>query len=211
MSLASILILLGGLAVAAFLYFKRRTLTGANSRGWIIGPIIHGDNHSLKMPARPTMQGKGWTMKFPGPGGKVDYVQNFDPPTLVGATAIVMRFAVKGGGFVPFEGTAKSKATVTVQIQRKGDDWTGEGKMRLYRYYSRTRTVLAAGEYEITYPLDVAHWGGVNSGPDDPEAFAACLRELDNIAVVFGGGSGAGHGVWATAPSQFTLLEMEVR
>jgi hypothetical protein len=206
---ASILILLGGLAIAAFLYLHKRTRTGDNSGGWVIGPTIHGENHSVKMPARPTMQGKGWTFDFPGPDGKVDYVQNFDPPNLVGATAIVLRCRVTGGGFVA--AGSSNPATVTVCIQRRGDDWSAKGKFESYRYYADLRTPLAAGEYVLTFPLEVSRWGSVMHEPDNAANFAACLRELDCLAVVFGAKGGAGHGVYATQPSQFTLLGLEVR
>jgi hypothetical protein len=67
---------------------------------------------------------------------------------------------------------------------------------------------LAEGEHELTVPLTVAHWGDVFNG-QDAAAFAAAIRDVDNIALIFGSDGGRGHGVYATQPSRFTLLSCE--
>lgn len=177
--------------------------------GWIIGPIIKGQNHSKGMPARPTAQGAGWYFAFPDPNGSVHYVQWFNPPSLVGAKQIVMRYSVTGGGFFASENVSQP-ATVALQFQRKGDDWSGKGAMVNYRWYSRQMPTLKAGEYTLTVPLQLSAWGNVYGKSDDAAAFAAAQANLSNIAVVFGSSSGAGHGVYSTQASRFTLLSLQV-
>lgn len=175
--------------------------------GWVIGPIIRGTNHSIGMPASPTPLGVGWFIDFPGPGGKVDYVQNFSPPALQAGKTLKIDFTVSGAGFVPFEFPDR-QAMVSVQFQRRGDNWSGTGAMQSYRWYSRQMVLLAPGEFTLTVPLVLESWGDVQGKSDNPDAFAAAMLDLDNIAIVFGHSSGAGHGVYATEPSRFTLLGM---
>ena len=181
-----------------------------NTTGWVIGPVVRGVNHSVGMPERPTMQGAGWYFDFPAAGGKVDYVQWFDPPTLVGAKRIIVRYAVTGGGFTPFEYPDRP-ATVGVQFQRNGDNWSGGGKYQSYRWFSRQLLALQDGEFTLNVPLEMAAWGDVFGKSDNQAAFDAALKDMSNLAIVFGHASGgAGHGVFATEPSKFTLLGIEV-
>jgi hypothetical protein len=175
---------------------------------WVIGPVVKGKNYSIGMPPHPTMQGAGWFFDFPKPGGKVDYVQNFDPPPLVGARKITLRYAVTGGGFTPDD--QDGRARVGLQFQRKGDDWTAKGAMQSYRWYSLERPALSPGEFTLTVALEPGSWGNVHGSSTDAAGFAAALRELDNIAVVFGSDGAAGHGVYATKASRFTLVELTV-
>ena len=179
------------LAVVLLLYYRsKRRLTG-----WHI-------MYSPGMPDRPTMQGDGWHFDFPtDPASHVHYVQWFKPPSPVGA--LTARFTVTGSGFVPQEFPDRA-ATVSLLLQRRGDDWTARGAMQSYRWYSSEVVTLAAGEFELTVPLDVAFWGDVN-GFKDPVAFAATLADLDNIGLVFGSAGGRGHGVYATEPARFAF------
>ena len=189
------------LLALAYLVLRKRKATARKS-GWHI-------TYSPGMPARPVPDGDGWGFTFPtNPASHVHYVQNFDPPHLEPGKSIRVRFRVSGQGFTAQE-WPNEPATVSLLIQRKGDDWTARGKMAAYRWYSKEQVKLADGEHTMTIPLDAAHWGGVYGG--QPAAlFYEALRNADNVGLVFGSPSGRGHGVYATGPATFTLLGFEV-
>lgn len=189
------------LLALAYLVLRKRKDTARKS-GWCI-------EHSPGMPARPVPDGDGWGFTFPtNPASHVHYVQNFDPPHLEPGKSIRVRFRVSGQGFTAQE-WPNEPATVSLLIQRKGDDWTARGKMAGHRWYSAQQVTLAEGEHTMTIPLDVAHWGDVFGGKA-PVLFSEALRHADNVGLVFGSPSGRGHGVYATGPATFTLLEFEV-
>ena len=190
---------------------KKKKPKPVAGQDWRIGPIIRGANYSPGMPSRPTMQGAGWYFDFPTiPTSHVHYLQWFNPPSLVGKREIVIRFTVTGGGFVPKEFPDGRPATVSLMIQRKGDDWSAIGKYQSYRWFSSGALNLAAGEFELVAPLDANAWGDVYNAKN-AQTFAESLREVDNIAVLFGSNGGRGHGVYASEPSRFTLTSIEVR
>ena len=45
---------------------------------------------------------------------------------------------------------------------------------------------------------------------DDPRDFRAALAGAERVGFVFGSESGRGHGVYATGPARFTLLDFRV-
>lgn len=177
---------------------------------WRIGPTINGRNHSVGMPASPTMQGQGWRFDFPtDPSRHVHYVQWFNPPSLVGKREISIRYRITGGGFTPQQPDLRHKpARIGLLIQRRGDDW-GELK-EAYRWFSLAGESLAAGEFELTVPLTPEHWKST-LGKGTPGQFTTALHDLDNIAVLFGSDGGRGHGVYATKPSRFILQSIVIR
>jgi hypothetical protein len=177
---------------------------GPNESGWIIGPIVHGKNYSVGMPARPVADGVGWYFDFPAPGGQVDYVLNFSPPSLVGAKALVMTYRVEGSGIVPVDHLGSAR--VCLGIQRRGDDWSGKA----YRWYSQSRPVLTAGEFTLSVPLNSQAMNDVQGKTGDAAAFDATIRDLDDVFVAFGSDGPAGHGVYATAPARFILVALTV-
>jgi hypothetical protein len=207
-------ILLVGAMLFVLLYNKKKASKQVGStsseHGWVIGPVVHGKNFSVGMPEHPTPQGAGWSFVFPGPGGKVGSVAWFDPPSLVGAKALVLRFSVTGGGFAPSEFPDKL-AVVSLMLQRKGDDWSGTGGKADYRLYSHQLQALQAGDWSITVPLDPAALGNVLGKPASTTSLDAMIAALSNIAVAFGHDSGVSHGVYATQPSTFTLLGLEIQ
>ena len=193
--------LLAGAVIAAFFLLRKKPSAHAK-RGWCI-------EWSPGMPSRPVPDGDGWGFTFPtNPASHVHYVQNFDPPNLEPGKSIRVRFRVSGQGFTAQE-WPDEPATVSLLIQRKGDDWTARGKMAGHRWYSAQQVTLAEGEHTMTVPLDVAHWGDVFGGKA-PVLFSEALRHADNVGLVFGSPSGRGHGVYATGPATFTLLEFGV-
>lgn len=200
---------------------SKKKKSGSKSNGWFIGPEINGKNHSVGMPERPTIDGTNVYFDFPTTSSKhVHYLQWFDAPSLVGAKEISIRFSVTGGGFIAQQ-FPQNPARVSLMIQRQGDNWSAYGPMQSYRYFSRDRVVLAPGEFTLTVPLDSTAWADVYSNLDPatkkPMAadmvqlhFNAAIREMSNISILFGSHGGAGHGVYATQPSRFTIHEIKV-
>ena len=186
-------------ALAYLLLWRKRK---PSKTGWRI-------EHSPGMPARPVPDGDGWGFTFPtNPASHVHYVQNFDPPHLEPGKSIMVRFRVSGQGFTAQE-WPDEPATVSLLIQRKGDDWTARGEMASYRWYTRAQVELTDGEHIIVVPLEPAFWGDVYGG-QGPSRFRAALKQADNVGLVFGSPSGRGHGVYATGPARFTLLDFRV-
>lgn len=186
-------------ALACLLLWRKRK---THKAGWRI-------EHSPGMPARPVPDGDGWGFTFPtNPASHVHYVQNFDPPHLEPGKSIRVRFRVSGQGFTAQE-WPDEPATVSLLIQRKGDDWTARGEMASYRWYSTQQVRLAEGEHTMTAQLSPAQWIGVHRSQDQARFYEA-LRKADNIGLVFGSPSGRGHGVYAAGPATFTLLSYEV-
>lgn len=166
--------------------------------------------YSPGMPKTPKKTGSGWYFDFPtDPKRHVHYVQWFKPPPLPLGRTLYAKFAVTGSGFIAQQYPA-NPASVTLLIQRKGDNGSAEGKYESYRMYSNTMQVLAAGTFELEILLDSSAWGGVYGG-HDPAQFAATLQNVGSIGLVFGSAGGRGHGVYATQPSRFTLTEFGVR
>jgi hypothetical protein len=70
---------------------------------------------------------------------------------------------------------------------------------------------LAPGTYRVSIALDepwVAMMGG--TAADLPAAFAAARADAINVGFVFGSASGRGHGVYATGPARFTVLDFRI-
>ena len=191
---------------------------GANAQpteAWEIGPVIAGRNYSVGMPPtlEPTREGPGFT--FPTAGeGHVHYVSVRANP-LAGAARIVMRYRIdapRGTRFVAQE-QPERPATVSLYLQRRGDSWSGK-RHPFHRWYAPSPSVreLAPGRYEIAVSLTDGGWTSVMGKPagDNPEAFARALVDADRIGFVFGTSQARGHGVYATAPARFTLLDFQL-
>ena len=193
-----ILVVVG--ALAFFLVSRRKHATRSRgpipASGWRIGPVVNGENQSRNMPAEPTMQGAGWFLDFPA-NGSVNYVQRFNGPPL--GTSLTLRYRFEGGPVYGAEQPSEP-ATISLMLQRKGDDWIRPG----YRWWSQM-IPLVPGEHEVTVPLTVEHWGDMLDVPD-ARAFAASLRDLDNIGVTFGSAAAPTHGAFGSG--RFTLLSL---
>lgn len=185
---------------------------------WEIGPIIRGKNYSVGMPLHPTRTGKGWYFDFPGPDardGHVHYV-TFAPGSLAGKSRIVVRYKVEadpGTRFVPQE-VPDQPATVSIFLQRGGDNWSAKGRYNYYRWYAPPATVqpLASGVHEITLRFDDRNWVPVSGGVRRlySSTFREAMTHSSRIGLVFGSAGLRGHGVFATAPARFTLLAFDI-
>jgi hypothetical protein len=187
---------------------------------WEIGPIIRGKNYSVGMPLRPAPTKNGWYIDFPvgsRQAGHVHYV-TFNPGPLSGASRIVVRYRVDapaGTRFVPQE-QPNLPGTVSLFLQRRGDNWSARGAYNYFRWYAPAHSVreITPGVHEISVRLDDPQWTAVTGSQpasSNPEAFRAALAQTGRIGLVFGSTAARGHGVFATAPARFELLSFQVR
>jgi hypothetical protein len=186
--------------------------------GWEIGPIIRGKNYSRGMPLSPAPAGNGWAFDFPyrdARAGHVHYV-TFAPGSLAGKSRIVARYRVEaapGARFVAQE-SAQAPATVSLVLQRAGDNWSARGRYEFYRWYAPASSVreITPGEHEMTVSLDDPAWTSVQGRAvsANPDAFAGALAGASRVGLVFGSHGARGHGVYATAPARFTLLDFRI-
>lgn len=189
---------------------------------WQIGPWINwrGEwrNYSKGMPLRPTQAGESWYFDFPYPNkaaGHVHYLTYRHGP-LEGARSIRLKYRIDaqpGTRFIPQE-QPQQAATLSLYFQRSGDRWRGKAPYTGYRWYApHARVVpLRRGTHEIVIPM-TDPWISVLGKPRAEELryFNRALERTDRVGFVFGSKSRRGHGVFATAPARFTMLEFEVR
>lgn len=184
--------------------------------GWEIGPTIRGRNYSVGMPRLPDASRDGGVeFEFPRNGGEVDALVTAIRP-LSGAREVAMRYRIDAAPntrFVSAE-TPEQTATISVYFQQAGDNWSGRGRYGSYRWYAPTQAVvpLSPGVHTINIRLDEP-WTNVNgvSSSQDPAGFAAALANSARFAVAFGTSSRRSHGVYATGPARFTLLDLDIR
>ncbi|HEY0597656.1 hypothetical protein [Sphingopyxis sp.] len=210
---------LAAVAALASLSVTADLAAADQASGWEIGPIIRGKNLSPGMPARPMPTRGGWYFDFPvgsAAAGHVHYVTG-RTGALAGTSRIVMRYRIDaepGTRFVAQE-NPRAPATVSIYLQRRGDNWTGRGRYQYYRWYAPVPTVreLAPGEHEISVRLDDPYWISVagRNAIKTPGAMEDAIGDLDRIGLVFGTTAHRGHGVFATRPARFTLLSFEIR
>ena len=186
---------------------------GPAASQWSIGPWVKGRNHSVGMPSTMSDGREGAFLEFPTEGqGSVHYV-TVPVRSLQGARSITLRYrvdAARGVRFVPTEFSSQP-ATVSLYFQRAGDGWTGRTPM--HRWYAPSSHVmtLKPGTYSVTVPLS-ADWIAMNgsNARAQPGAFAAAVDQAANVGFVFGSSERRGHGVFATGPARFTVLDYSI-
>ncbi|WP_052761900.1 hypothetical protein [Aurantiacibacter luteus] len=190
---------------------------GAPDYDWQIGPVIRGRNYSVNMPDHPIADGRGWYFDFPGPrasDGHVHYITRATGP-LGGARGIRFRYRIDarpGVRFVPQE-TPDLPGTVSLYLQAAGDDWRGRGRSEFSRWYSPNETMfeLSPGVHEHTVMFD-DNWISVmgSNRQRNPREFDQMLDNAGTVGLTFGSRMFRGHGVFATQPARFTLLDFSV-
>lgn len=184
---------------------------------WQIGPFYKGRSLSPGMPATATRAGDRAYFDFPWPtarAGHVHYVTRRTGP-LTGARRIVLRYRIEGERGVRFrpQEHPDREATLSLYFQRRGDNWKARGRYATYRWYAPEALMgpLTPGTHEVSVPLD-ANWVAVMGANrrSAPEAFEAALANAARVGFVFGSRGGRGHGVFATAPARFTILDFRV-
>jgi hypothetical protein len=189
------------------------------AEAWEIGPWVRGRNYSVGMPNNPSQApGGGVSFEFPLEGrGQVDAMTTAIGP-IAGASEITVRYRVEAERttrFIAYE-TPGEAATVSVYFQRAGDNWSGKGRYESYRWYIPAHAVkiLSPGEHTIRVRLDEV-WTNVFSQPntnaEQRELYGAALGNTARIGIAFGSVSRRSHGVFATGPSRFTLLNVDVQ
>lgn len=205
------------LAAAAVATVAGTAIAAAPPAGeWEIGPVIRGKNYSYRMPLRPDDTRAGPSFDIPGPAEANGHVHYLTVPTgpLRGAKRIVLTYrleAAPGTRFVPRE-NPEQPAIVSLYLQRAGDSWT----MRHpdWRWYAPNEKVqaLSIGTHTITVGLD-ENWVAMATGDarSNPRGFSAALADTARVGFVFGSYvGGRGHGIYATRPARFTILDFRV-
>lgn len=202
-------------ATAAALLAATALAAAPGASAWEIGPIIRGKNYSVNMPLRPEATRTGPSFAIPGPtanDGHVHYVTMAARP-LAGAQRITLRYRIDappGTRFIPQE-APHLPATLSLYFQRAGDGWTArQPDWRWYAPVNRTMP-LRPGTHRVSIGLD-EDWVAM-TGPGarrNPRGFSAALAQTQRVGFVFGSEGGRGHGVYATAPARFTILEFRV-
>ena len=203
------------LLVAPLMILAGSALASERGTVWEIGPEIRGKNYSVGVPSAMTDTHDGPTFIFPANSrGQVKYVTK-DAGSLIDARSLTIRYRIEaapGTRFVANE-RPSSPAMLSLYFQRRGDNWSARNRYATYRWYSvsdKTLT-LAPGEHTMTINFR-DDWGAVMGAQSrDNPAFEDALLNADRIGFVFGWSGGRGHGVHATGPARFTLLDFEIR
>ena len=144
--------------------------------------------------------------------GHVHYLTRRTAP-LDTARGLRLRYridAAPGTRFVAEEHPNET-ATLSLYFQRAGDRWTM--RTPYHRWYSPSKKVvpLSAGTHTISIALD-EEWIAMAGGSRKTllADFDRALAQASSVGFVFGSASGRGHGVYATGPARFTLLDFEI-
>jgi hypothetical protein len=186
---------------------------------WNIGPVINGYDYSVNAPAHPSVDTGGWSFNIPSPtvkAGQVCYVTtNFG--SLAGKKTITLKFNIVADPSVsiyPINYPTNNVSELALYFQEKGDNWSAAGNYETYRWYSSFRmiTPLKAGSYTLTANLN-ENWTAIltSSAQNNPTAFQAAIKNASAVGFVLGGGTGIGHGVFATGPAKLVVTDFEVQ
>jgi hypothetical protein len=71
---------------------------------------------------------------------------------------------------------------------------------------------ITPGVHEMSVRLDDPQWTAVmgQRAAGNPEAFRAALGQTSRLGLVFGSARARGHGVFATAPARFELIDFRI-
>ncbi|RPF72241.1 hypothetical protein [Aurantiacibacter spongiae] len=186
-------------------------------REWEIGPVIRGRNYSQGMPPHPFAVRGGWFFEFPGPTARDGHVHYLTTSAngLGGARGLRMRYridAAPGARFIPQE-NPREPATLSLYVQRDGDDWSGRGDRAAARWYSPDPAMqrLEPGEHEVRVMFD-EDWKGVmgQSSHRASRQFADTLARAGRMGFTLGSAHGRGHGVFSTAPARMLVRDFSV-
>ncbi len=193
----------------------------ANAANWEIGPVIRGRSRSPGMPLRPSplpdASAGAWSFDIPYPAPRAGHVHYVTMPTgsLAEARRITMTYrldAAPGTQFHPQEYPG-TPGTMSLYFQVRGDNWTARDQYRFARWYAPWDKVmrLEPGTHTVSIDMD-ENWIAVVafSRETAPDEFRRALANAGRIGFTFGGKGGRGHGVYATAPARFTLLDFRV-
>jgi hypothetical protein len=151
---------------------------------------------------------------IPSAGGSLNYVTAPTGP-LTGKTMIRMKYRLDlapGATLKPLSDT-EAPTIISLYFQRAGDDWTAVGQYEAYRWYAAFANLcpIPEGEHTLEAPLDGA-WSAImtSTRATNPDGFQGAIDHAERVGFVLGGGTGLGHGVFATGPAKLTVLSFEV-
>lgn len=188
-------------------------LAQAPADAWRIGPIVKGRNYSVGMPATLEPGPLGPTFAFPREGeGHVHYVGLATGP-VEAARQITVRYRVDAAPRTRFVAQENGdQGTLGLVVQRARDNWSAKGRYEAYRWYSPAAVPLTPGVHTLTARLDRPDWISVMGGRSEanPRGFAEALGDAESVSLTFGSQGARGHGVFATAPARFTILDFRI-
>ncbi|MCL4671821.1 MAG: hypothetical protein KJZ64_02555 [Sphingomonadaceae bacterium] len=182
---------------------------------WQIGPVIKGRNYSVGMPPymEPGRDGPGFDFPYPSASdGHVHYV-TVPVRSLEGARSISLTYRIDAAPDVRFvaQQYPDQPAIPSLYFQRAGDRWTA--RTPHHRWYSPINRAmpLEAGTHTVTIALDEP-WKAMMGGDATalPAQFERAKAEAAVVGFVFGSSGGRGHGVFATGPARFTVLDFVI-
>ena len=190
-------------------------LATERNKDWAIGPRIHGKNYSVGMPTTMHPDHSGPSLAFPTrDSGIVKYI-TMPTSGLHRANELTIRYRIDAAPNVRIVAQERpsSPALLSVYFQRRGDNWSARGKYAYYRWYaSSAKTLpLTPGGHSVTLNFEDDWVGVMGASAKDTPAFREALIHADRVGFVFGAEGGRGHGVYATGPAKFTLLDFDVR
>jgi hypothetical protein len=177
---------------------------------WEIGPVIDGKNYSHGVPLHPIADDQGWHIDLPQSDGVHYVTRQFG--SLAGKTKITIRYRVEaadGVKIVPSSDASLPSLGPTLYFQRSGDNWSTDG----WRWWATftTPAPIQPGEYEITAALD-GPWTSVETetAANSPSDFAAAKQGAGEVGFTLGGGTGYGHGVYATGQARIVVTDFTI-
>ncbi|ANY20203.1 hypothetical protein A6F68_01690 [Tsuneonella dongtanensis] len=158
----------------------------------------------------------GASFAMPGPTRAQGHVHAVTVPvgSLEGASRITLRYRIDAAPGTRFYGQENGgPGWLSLFIQQRGDNWTAKGRYSTYRWYSPDNRIanLSPGTHTVSIGLD-EDWNAVvaHKALKNPAAFREALANAGSVGFVFGSSSGLGHGVYATAPTRFTILDFRI-
>ena len=97
----------------------------------------------------------------------------------------------------------------TLYFERSGDDWNTDG----YRWWASFAAVMpmVAGDHEVSARLD-SNWTSVmtKTALNYPDDFSRSIQDSQAVGFTLGGGTGYGHGVYATGPARLIVKDFRL-
>ena len=188
------------------------TQPSPRSGAWNIGPVINGRNYSPGMP--PSSADGSFTFPVDTPANNHNHVAYVTkapvgPLSLIDKTRIKMTFEIIGSG--PFKSTElpdQLPAYVVLYFQRNGDNWSGTGAFKSYRWWSNDFVTLAPGVHTLEVPLTRDAWVSVTPNQSTPDDFA--VATANTSAVGFPSAVRAARGTALIAPRRDASLSCAV-
>lgn len=207
---------LGATATAALAPTSLAVAQAPAAEAWQVGPTIRGRNYSVGVQPFLDQGRDGPSFAFPGPTRAQGHVHAITMPvgSLEGARRITLRYRIDAAPGTRFYGQENGgPGWLSLFIQRRGDNWTAKGPYQTYRWYSPDDRIatLAPGTHTVSIGLE-ENWSAVVAWKRaaNPAAFDAALADAGRVGFVFGSSSGLGHGVYATGPARFTILDFRI-